>query len=148
MRSSSCCELRVLDRRQQLAQAGLELLDRDRRALGELVVLVLVVVGGADRPDRDLGAVLRVDRELALDEDDGAGRRALEALLDLLPGDRLDVAGAVGDDEADEVLAVLARAPLALADRERARDLLALGELADEDRGPAAPPAGAAPSGA
>ena len=134
-------QLRVLDRRQQLAQAGLELLDRDLRALGEVVVLVLAVVGGADRVDRDLGPVLRVDDEPALDQDHRAGRGALEALLDVVPGDRLDGAGAVGDDQADEVVAVCARLR-----RSRSRTANApatsvtLGQLANEDprRGAAA----------
>ena len=36
-------------------------------------------LGGADRADRDLGPVLGVDREAAVDEDDGAGGAALEA---------------------------------------------------------------------
>jgi hypothetical protein len=74
-----------------------------------------------------------VHREAPLDPDDGAGRRDVEAALDLVPRDRFHGAGAVGDDETEEVLAVLARAPVALAHRKRRRDLLSLGELAHED---------------
>ena len=44
------------------------------------------------------------------------GRGELEALADVLPGDRLDGAGAVGDDQLEEVLAVSLLAQLALAD--------------------------------
>ena len=102
-------ELRVLDRREQLAQRGLELLDR--RPAGPR---------RARRCSYSSGRAARIDltvifapycawtREPALDEDNRARRRAVEALLDAVPGDRLDGAGAIGDHEADEVVAVLA----------------------------------------
>ena len=74
-----------------------------------------------------------MDREAALDEDDAAGLRALEALVDGLPGDRLDRAGAVAEHELHEVVAVAARQPAALADRERGRDGVAVGEVGEKD---------------
>ena len=124
-------ELRVLDRRDELAQARLEPVDRDGRPLGEVVVLVLAGVGGADRLDRDLRAVALVDRELAADEEHGAGRAELERVVEVLPGDRLACPGPVAEHQAHEVAAVTPRPPLALANREHRGDLIALGEVAD-----------------
>ena len=103
--------------------------------------------GGADRADRDLRPVLRMNREPPLDEDDRAGRGAGEALVDLLPGHRLDRAAAVGEDQAQEVVAVAARASFALADDEGGRDRVALGELADRACGRPGSAAGAASAG-
>ncbi len=80
----------------------------------------------------DLAAVAGMDRELALDEDHGARGGQLEEIVDLLPAHRLDRAGLVGDDEAQEVVAAAPGAALALADGEHGGHRVALAEVADE----------------
>ena len=76
-----------------------------------------------------------MDREAPLDEDDAAGLRALEALVDGLPCDRLDRAGAVAQHQLHEVVAVAAGEPAALPDGECRRDRVAVGEVRQEDAG-------------
>jgi hypothetical protein len=77
-----------------------------------------------------------VDPEAASDQDDRTGCAALEALGDVVPGDRRHSAGLVRQDDSKEVLAVSLLAPLALAHHERAGDLVPVGELAQQDASP------------
>src|SRR5581483_1501971 len=92
--------------------------------------LELALAGRTDRLDRDLGPVLRVDREAAGDVHRRARLGGLEALGDVLPRDRLDGAGAVADDEPQPVAAVAALSQLSLADAEDPGDRLTVGEVA------------------
>jgi hypothetical protein len=123
-------QVRLLHGGDQLAQVRFEPLDRDRRAVDDLLRVVFGVLRGADALDGDLAPELGVDREAARDMDDAAGLRGGEAVADLLPGDALHRSGAVGEHQLEEVLAVLLLAQLALAHAEDRRDLLAVGEVA------------------
>ena len=92
-------QLRVLDRVEQVAEPRLEPLDRHGRAFDQVGPLVLAFERAAHRVDRDLRAVARMDREPALDQHDLARSGAVEATVDVLPGDRLDGAARVGHDQ-------------------------------------------------
>jgi hypothetical protein len=118
----------ALDRLQQPPQVDLEQLDRALGALGELLGVVLVRRGRADRSELDLAAELGVDREAAADQDDRARHADLEAFGDPVPGDRGHRAGAIGEHQTEKVVAVLLLPALALPDHEHGRDLLAVGE--------------------
>src|SRR5690606_28598293 len=92
-----------------------------------------VLARGAHRPYRDLGPVLRVHRVLPLEVNDRTWGTEVEALVHVVPDDRLDSAGAVGDEQLQEVLSGAPREAVALAHDEGARDPLPLGQVAHED---------------
>src|SRR5215211_3967347 len=97
--------MRVLNRLEKLAKLSLQALDGHARPLGEIVGIELTVAGRPDRVDRDLRPVLGVNAEAPCDVDGRTGRRRLEAVRDLVPGDRFDRARAIADDQAEPVAA-------------------------------------------
>ena len=123
----------VLDRLQELPELRLQALDRDARPVREVSLLELARSRRAQLLDRDLGPVLGVDPEPATDMDRGTRARHRVSLLDALPDDRLDTAGAVADDQPQPLAAVSALPELALTHREDPLDRLAVGELAHPD---------------
>src|SRR5262245_46338329 len=75
-----------------------------------------------------------MDGEVAAYEHDRAGRADLEALGDTVPGDRRNRAGPVREDHPQEVLPIPFLPAFALAHDEGARDLVAVGKLAQGHR--------------
>ena len=128
-------KLRVLNRFEQLSKLLLEPFDGDLGPADELVPLDLVRRCRANLVDLDLGAVLLVDGKPPADVRDRARLRCGEGGLDVVPGDRRDAAGAVGQDEAQVLIALSSRAAVSLPNDERTGDRLPVGQVTDAHPG-------------
>jgi hypothetical protein len=93
-------ELRLLQRRDQLAEVVLEPLDGDLGADRQVLRLVLARRRLAQRRQLDLRSPALADLEGATEVDDDAGGGDRVELLRLLPADGLGAAAGVGDGEA------------------------------------------------
>ncbi len=128
-------QVRVLDRREQVAQVGLHRLGAARRPVEQVVGVVLRGARGAQRTDRHLRAVARVDRVAAGDMDGAAGGAVGREIARALPGDGGEHARAVAQLEAQVLAPVAALAQLGFAHHEHLLDVLAVDELPDEHGG-------------
>ena len=105
--------------------------DRPRRAVEQVVEVVLVRLGRPQRAHRELGAVARVHGVAAVDRHGRAGLAHRHELGHVLADQRDDGARAVAERQ-PQVLAVAVRAQLALAHEQHLLDVLAVDELANE----------------
>ena len=124
-------QVRVLDLGDQVAQRLLHVADRPRRAVEQVVEVVLVRLGRAQRAHRQLGAVARVHRVAPGDRHRRARLAHRRELGHVLADQRDDGARAVAERQ-PQVLAVAVRAQLALAHEQNLLDVLAVDELANE----------------
>jgi hypothetical protein len=113
----------ILDRRFELAQIGLERLDRARRAIEELMTFVLVLGGRTDRRDDNPRAEPLVGVVGAADEHDRARLARVTCLVDAVEHDRVDGRGAVGELEPQQLGAITSGARLHLGQQQRRREL-------------------------
>jgi hypothetical protein len=125
-------QVRALDRADELAQVGFHLRRVARRPVEQGAVVDLVGMRGAQRPDRDLPAVTRVDRVAAVDAHRGAVLARRRQVGDAVPHDRGHRAGAVAEREPQELAPVALGPQLALADQQHAVELLSVGEVAQD----------------
>jgi hypothetical protein len=128
-------QLRVLNRRQQLAQVLLEAVERHARTARQLGRVVLLRLRQADLRQLHLRAPALAGLEDALDVDRSAGLGQRVARLRFVPGDGLDAAAAVAEHEPQPGIAVLLLAQVALAHPEHTLHLLAGDQGAHADAG-------------
>jgi hypothetical protein len=121
-------QVAVADGGEQLAQVGLHLRGRARRAVDEVGGVVRARLGGADRVQLELGAA----GQPAADVDRRADGGDLRDRGDVVADGRRQAAGAVGQHEVQDLAAVAPGAQLGLADEQHALHRRSLLQLSDE----------------
>ena len=125
-------QVRLLDRRDQLAQVGLHLLGIAQRAVEQIVELVGSRLGRAQRAQVDLRAVARV-HDVAADHAHRLPRgHQRRDVAHAVPDHRDDLPRAIAERQAQELAAVAFDALVDLADEQHLVQIGPVGYLADE----------------